>query len=216
MVFRRDSKTDSFQRQMSAVRQQIGGDEEAERRPASRESRREADRSPVKDQQTESDQETPVYGFGDFASAITPHESGSGIMSPEPPVLPSVPVVDAQTTVIAHDSVWKGEIQSTGTVHVHGRFEGAITAKADVYVAEEADVDATITAKNVVIAGKTAGSIRCDERFEVLPSGRVTGTIGAPTLVVHEGAQVSGQFQMNATAPLETKLTPVVQRRART
>jgi cytoskeletal protein CcmA (bactofilin family) len=216
MVFRRDSKTDSFQRQMSAVRQQIGGDEEAERRPAPRETRFEAGRPPVSDRQNDVDQASPVYGFGDFANAITPNQSESGVMEPEPPVLPDVPVIDSQTTVIAHDTVWKGDIQSNGTVHVHGRFEGAITAKNDVYVAEEADVDATITATNVVIAGKTGGTVRCENRFEVLPSGRVTGSIVAPTLVVHEGAQVSGQLRMSAPEPAETKLTPVVQRRVTT
>ena len=72
-------------------------------------------------------------------------------------------------------------------LHIYGfirGFEGMINARQDVYVAEEADVDATITAGNVVIAGLAKGTIRCEDRFEVLPSGRVSGDIMAPVLVV--------------------------------
>jgi cytoskeletal protein CcmA (bactofilin family) len=213
MVFRRDNKSDSFQRQMSAIRQQIGSDEEPDARSPQRETRYPSDRAANHDRTTQSDQTSGAYGFGDFASSITPQQTGNQQMVPVAPTMPAIPSVDAQTTVIAHDTTWKGEIQSQGTVHVHGRLEGAINAKMDVYVAEEADVDATISATNVVIAGLAKGTVRCESRFEVLPSGRVSGDIMAPTLVVHEGAIVSGQLRMGQGST-ETKPTPVVQRRA--
>ncbi|MCC6790444.1 MAG: polymer-forming cytoskeletal protein [Thermomicrobiales bacterium] len=206
MVFRRDNKTDSFQRQMSALRQQIGSDETAEARP---EPRYPSERAAAYSEPT-----TGAYGFGEFASAVAPTQTGANQMTPVAPELPAIPTVDAQTTVIAHDTVWKGEIQSNGTVHVHGRLEGAVRATRDVYVAEEADVDATVTATNVVIAGLVKGTIRCEARFEVLPSGRVSGDILAPTLVIHEGATVSGQVRMGGQETVEAKPTPVVQRRA--
>lgn len=213
MVFRRDNKTDSFQRQMSAIRQQIGSDEEGEPRPSPRESRRSPDRPSSQERAPTSEQTSGAYGFGDFASSISPQETGIQQMTPVAPAMPAIPVVDAQTTVIAHDTTWKGEIQSQGAVHVHGRFEGAINAKQDVFIAEEAEVDATITASNVVIAGQAGGTVRCATRFEVLPSGRVSGDIMAPTLVVHEGAQVSGQLRMGVQEAAGPKPTPVVQRR---
>ena len=214
MVFRRDSKTDSFQRQMSAIRQQIGTDEEAETRSTHRDSRYPSERAANLDRAAQSDQTSGAYGFGDFASSIAPQQTGNVQMTPVAPDMPAIPAVDAQTTVIAHDTAWKGEIQSQGTVHVHGRFEGSINAKLDVFIAEEADIDATITATNVVIAGLAKGTVRCAARFEVLPSGRVAGDIMAPTLVVHEGALVSGQLRMGTEEVTETKPTPVVQRRA--
>lgn len=210
MVFRRDNKTDSFQRQMSALRSQIGSDEQEEARP---EPRYPSDRAPVIPA-SYAEPTSGAYGFGEFASAIAPSQTGNSQMTPVAPELPAIPAVDAQTTVIAHDTIWKGEIQSNGTVHVHGRLEGAIRAHRDVYIAEEADVDATINATNVVIAGLVKGTIRCEARFEVLPSGRVSGDILAPTLVVHEGATVSGQVRMGGQETVEAKPTPVVQRRA--
>lgn len=215
MVFRRDNKSDSFQRQMSAIRQQIGTDEEPEERPAPRENRYPSERQSNQYVAPSNESTSGAYGFSDFAASVAP---ASGPVSqqavPVAPVMPTIPAVDAQTTVIAHDTIWKGEIQSTGTVHVHGRFEGAIKAQRDVFIAEEADIDAGIVATNVVVAGLAKGTIRCDGRFEVLPSGRVSGDIVAPTLVVHEGATVSGQLRMGTQEPIETKPTPVVQRRA--
>jgi cytoskeletal protein CcmA (bactofilin family) len=208
MVFRRDNKTDSFQRQMSAIRQQIGTEDETETRPAQRDTRYPSERA-ARDEQA-----ADTHGFSDFASALAPQQTGNMKMAAVAPDMPAVPEVDAQTTVIAHDTTWKGEIQSQGTVHVHGRFEGSINATKDVYVAEEADLDATVNATNVVVAGLAKGTVRCSSRFEVLPSGRVTGDIMAPTLVVHEGAIVSGQLRMGSEESNSAKPTPVVQRRA--
>jgi cytoskeletal protein CcmA (bactofilin family) len=211
MVFRRDNKTDSFQRQMSALRQQIGGDEETEDRAGAPE---QSDRGGGSFSTAFNEPASGAYGFSDFANSVAPSQTGNQQMTPVAPELPAIPTVDAQTTVIAHDTMWKGEIQSNGTVHVHGRLEGAIRANRDVYIAEEADVDSTITATNVVIAGLFKGTIRCEARFEVLPTGRVSGDILAPTLVIHEGALVTGQFRMGGQETVEAKPTPVVQRRA--
>ena len=213
MVFRRDNKPDSFQRQMSALRQEIRSEDEPADRPPARDARYPSDRAAAGAGQSGSP--AGAYGFGEFAGSVTPQQTGSQEMTPVAPDLPSIPAVDAQTTVIAHDTMWKGEIQSNGAVHVHGRLEGAIRANKDVFIAEDADVDATITAVNVVVAGLVKGTIRSESRFEVLPSGRVSGDIVAPTLVVHEGATVSGQLRMSAQEAVESpKPTPVVQRRA--
>jgi len=213
MVFRRDNKTDSFQRQMSALRQQIGSEDESTDRPPARDARYPSERAPAVGT-GQADSPAGAYGFGDFASSVAPQQTGNNDMTPVAPELPSIPSVDAQTTVIANDAMWKGEIQSNGSVHVHGRLEGAIRANKDVFIAEDADVDATITANTVVVAGIVKGTIRSEARFEVLPSGRVSGDIVAPTLVVHEGATVSGQLRMSVQETVEANPTPVVQRRA--
>lgn len=210
MVFRRDNKSDSFQRQMSAIRQQIGSDAESEERPGQREARYPSDRAAGQF----SEPAAGAYGFGEFAAAGAAQSANQPV--PLPPEMPTIPAVDAKTTVIANGTIWKGEIQSNGSVHVHGRFEGSIKATQDVFIADEADMDASIAATNVVIAGLAKGTIRCDTRFEVLPTGRVSGDIVAPTLVVHEGATISGQLRMSAqdTAEAKPTPTPVVQRRA--
>lgn len=219
MVFRRESKVDAFQRQISALRQQLGSEGEM----------------------TSADEEGDAYPAGDLRAGEPAHEtymepayrsrdiggfSFSSSASPLPteqyedeamtPALPT-PVVDAQTSVVAHDTTWKGDLRSSGSLHVHGVVDGTLTAQEDIYIAEEAEVTATITAANVIVAGFVRGVIRCGSRFEVLPRGRVSAEVQAPTLVVHEGAIVSGQVRMGPAEPSalpEQPSPPVVHRRA--
>ncbi|MGH2558367.1 MAG: bactofilin family protein [Thermomicrobiales bacterium] len=191
---------DSFQRQMSALRQQLGNEGAKEAEPYQDQSATPADAG--------------GFNFGDFGSAGAATETDIASEA-EAPLVPDVPVVTDQTSVVAHDTAWKGEFDSEGSVHIHGRVEGSVRAKQDVFIAEEADVDATVTATNVIVAGLVKGTIRCTSRFEVLPQGRVSGDFHAPTLVVHEGAFVTGQFRMGASEQsTEAKPTSVVQRRA--
>jgi cytoskeletal protein CcmA (bactofilin family) len=225
MVFRRENKAgDAFQRQISALRQQLGADasDELDEVDAERTDPVEvsADRHPYPPPSSSGSVEPAppaqrAYGFtrygNDDATVAAPADAAAVAASPTPPALLSD---DVQVTVIAHDTVWKGELTSEGSIAVHGRYEGSIRARNDVYVAEEADVDATVTAEKVIIAGLVKGTIRCGTRFEVMPTGRVTGDVQAPTFVVHEGAVVSGQFRMGPLEPAEQKPAPVVHRRA--
>ncbi len=205
-MFRRENKTDSFDRQMDVLRDQLGDgpgfDEEPMNQPAV---------------QPEPYAPPPVdrardYGFGQSSVAARP----SQLMSePEPPEMPSIPEVNVKTTVIAHDAQWKGDITSEGDVHIYGRFDGSVRARVTIFVAEGAEVDAALASDSIVVAGSSKGSVRAQSRFEVLPSGRVAGDIVSPTLVVHEGSTIAGQLRMapGESAP-ETGPTPVVQRRA--
>lgn len=237
MVFRKDSKIESFQRQISALRQQLGPvpeDQEEDEFYDDRDAERAAEPAPVRSigtgqsatgmtpmpnepRSTSSSSHQPaVYESDREREVYSPYASPAVRMEePEPPEPYVTPIADAQTSVIAHDTIWKGDLQSDGTIHIHGRVEGSIRAKQDVYVAEEADVDATITAANVVIAGLVKGSIRCGARFEILPQGRVTGEVQAPTLVVHDGASVTGQFRMGAGEGTDAAKPAVVRRAGR-
>lgn len=202
-MFRRENKGDtgdSFERQMGALRQQLG-DQPAE------------DSDEAVDEFDRGEQGYPdrTQGYGNGGLGAEPSPPG-----PEttPPPAPSIPEVDATTTVIAHDTTWKGEMSSDGSVHIHGRFDGAVKAEQAVFVAEGAEVDATLTAEAVIVAGTSRGTVRARGKFEVLPTGRVAGDIYAPTLVVHEGAVISGQLRMTNEELSEAKPTSVIQRRA--
>lgn len=187
MVFRKDSKVDAFQRQISALRQQLG-DGEAVRPEVADEGAPASGFEPVAYSSRESPRSEPYFQGPDTYAPVDSN----------PPPFQSAPL-DDQTSVVAHDTLWNGDLQSNGTVHVHGRVEGSLTAKHDVFVADEAEVSANISADNVSVAGLVRGTVRCANRFEVLPQGRVGGDVFAPILVVHEGATINGQFKMTGT-----------------
>lgn len=224
MVFRRDNKGDSFQRQISALRQQLGSeDDEGERQASGADTDVEqTERVPNQPEQRRSftDRDT-TFSFGDFGSTPVPTPSyDEGVPQPLSSSLPA-PRPDSQTSVIDHDTTWKGDLETAGSIHVHGRLEGSVSASEDVFIGEEADVEASVVALNVIVAGRLRGSIRCGGRFEVLPAGRVTADVQAPALVVHDGAIIAGQVRMksnesDASPPSDPASKPasMVQRRA--
>ena len=129
--------------------------------------------------------------------------------------LPVVPAVDAQISVIAHTTAWSGNLESSGSLHVHGRVEGSLVARDDIFIAEEAEIDAVVSAATVTVAGNVRGSINCSDRFEVLPRGRVMGDVRAPVIVIHEGALVAGEIAMTAAADVRAPSASLEPRAAR-
>lgn len=226
MVFRRDNKVDSFQRQMSALRNQLGstGDELDD----SRDDMPELDDDQLSNDGAyrnqastpAADQDAGAYSFGNYPSQQG--QEASSMAPEERPVVPEMPDADGQVSVVARETSWKGDIDSETSIHVFGKIEGALTAREDIWIAEGAEVDATITAQRVIIAGSASGSVNASGRFEALPSGRISADISSPVSVVHEGATINGNFravstESNADARSDrASAASVIQRRTRT
>ena len=190
MVFRRDSKVDAFQRQLSALRNQLGN--EPAELPAS---------IPDRDlEPTSSGRPLPDLDFFSESTYTLRDELDIAplpVVEAQPDPQTPVPAMDTETSVIAHGTAWSGNLESTGSLHIHGRADGTLTARNSIFVAEDAEVEATLQAAHVVVAGLVRGSVRCLERFEVLPRGRISGDVQAPRVVIHDGAVVTGRVSMS-------------------
>ncbi len=219
MVFRRDNKVDQFQRQMNALRHQIGGEEEAAQADMSQEVPDIADERFPDEPFDERGPDAGGYSFGSYpAAAQAPDE----IEEDNALSVPEMPGVDSQISVVAQGALWKGEVEADGSVHVFGRVEGTLTAKEDVWIAEGSDVQATVTARQVIVAGQVSGEVRALNRFEALPQGVVEADVQAPSFVVHEGATINGKLTMSSSDSSISSgraerqgSTPIVQRRTR-
>ena len=172
MVFRKESRADSFQRHISALRQQLGTDQDDELYD---------DAEPMPDAPERLDSSRPA--------AVDPVP----LAASRPSVLPSG---DASTGIIAADSVWSGTLRSHGSLRIYGVVEGDLTADDEIYVAEGARINARLSSRVVVVAGTVEGTVECSGRLEVLPTGRVSGDVTTPSLVVHEGATIEGDLRM--------------------
>lgn len=223
MVFRRDNKVDSFQRQMSALRNQLGstGDELDPLQDDMPELDDEyTDDGGYRNQANASNQDSSAYSFGNYpASAGQPAPEGDEVV---PPAVPDMPPADGSVSVVATDASWKGDISSETSIQVFGKVEGTLTAREDVWVAEGAEVDATITAQRVIIAGNVSGSVIASGRFEALPTGRISADVSSPISVVHEGASINGNFRAGGSESNgegrsdRPSAASVIQRRTRT
>jgi cytoskeletal protein CcmA (bactofilin family) len=122
----------------------------------------------------------------------------------EPPRMPipdmSLGASQTGASLVAKDAVWEGKLICSGNVRVEGTLRGEIETQGTLFVAAEAQVDGTVRARNVTLAGEIKGDLHCDERLEVLPGGAARGEVDTGALVVHEGAFIDSRFQMRREA----------------
>jgi cytoskeletal protein CcmA (bactofilin family) len=223
VVFRRDNKVDAFQRQMSSLRQQIGGaqgagDEEETAIPDLEDERfpREAYSQPPSGR----DQDTGGYSFGTYPAAGE-QPTAPAPDQPRVPEVPQMPASDGQVSIVAKANFWKGDLEADGSLHVYGRVEGSLRSKEDIWIADGADVNASVNARRVIVGGTVSGSIRAIDRFEALPQCQINADVQAPVFVVHEGANITGQLKMGSSDGTDSRADrsgspAIIQRRART
>jgi cytoskeletal protein CcmA (bactofilin family) len=217
MIFRRENRGESFQRQISNLRQkpQSESPEEEEEQQYDYEAQEYESEEAADTGSFATDQGTPGEGIS-FPSSrsesteFAPHETaiGSSQATPdpepvrqetrqwEPPSPQTTQSGDVTTSMIARNTYWNGTLRSEGSLQVHGKADGELHSETDLYVAEGAEVDASLHADSVVVAGLVRGKIEARSRLEILPQGEVTGDVRSPKLVVHEGATISGQLKM--------------------
>ena len=108
-------------------------------------------------------------------------------------------------TVIGPDASFKGDLRFESAAKVLGRFEGSITSKGKVHIANGSDCKATIAAKEVAVEGRIEGNVEAGDRIEIKPTGIVMGDIVAARMVMAEGASINGHCHIGpngqATVP---------------
>lgn len=82
-------------------------------------------------------------------------------------------------------------------LQINGRFEGTLNTKGNLSIGERAQVKATIEGESIEIGGGVQGNITATTRVEVLATGRVTGKVTAPRVIIHEGGILNGTLDMS-------------------
>lgn len=127
--------------------------------------------------------------------AVAPPRSSGPAPSP---TLASAPPRSASNCVIGAKTLVKGEIRGDEEVLVEGTVEGHINIQRDLRVGPTGVVRATIEAQSVVVSGEVIGDCIAVTRVEIQSTGRVTGNIKAPKIVIAEGAMFKGSSDMSA------------------
>jgi len=107
---------------------------------------------------------------------------------------------DTQVTVIAADTHIKGEMSFDRTAKVFGKFEGKVTAKGELQIAEGASCHAEVNAGRVTVDGSIEGNVSAQEQIQLNNKARVKGDIKAAKLVVAEGASLFGHCAVGPDA----------------
>jgi cytoskeletal protein CcmA (bactofilin family) len=93
-----------------------------------------------------------------------------------------------QTTIIGADTHIKGDMTFDGAAKLLGTFEGKITAKGDLHIAEGATCRAVVDAGRVTVDGTVDGNVTARERVELTAKAKMKGDLVTAKLLVAEGA----------------------------
>jgi cytoskeletal protein CcmA (bactofilin family) len=104
-------------------------------------------------------------------------------------------------TVLGPGVYYQGNVSGAGGVRIEGGFDGQITIKGALYIAEGAKVTAEVQAGMVTVGGNLKGNVTAG-KVEILATGRIWGDIVTTAFATEEGAFLRGQVTMrDETAP---------------
>ena len=98
----------------------------------------------------------------------------------------------APRTVLFANSSISGKLSYNLPVKIDGNFTGEIKSTELLVIGSNAQVDAHISARQVHLEGKLAGSVQTMGCFELMPGGYFKGEARVGELRVHPGATFDG------------------------
>ena len=113
-----------------------------------------------------------------------------------------------ETTIISDTSNFQGNIETEGTLIVHGSVTGMIKC-GSLEILQEGDVDANVEAESVSVAGKFQGEMFCSGRLNILSTGTVIGEIAYGRLSIQSGGQLAGNLTRSKAR--DTAVLPLYQ-----
>ncbi len=121
-----------------------------------------------------------------------------------PPAIRTV----APFTSIDATTVISGKLRCGETIRIDGRMKGEIRCDKTVIIGQGAIVEASIRADAVVIAGDVKGDIVAKRKVTLESSGRVSGDLSTPGIVIEEGAKLEGRIVIGAEKGAATQKQP--------
>ena len=95
-------------------------------------------------------------------------------------------------TILAEDIDFTGELSFQRPLMIKGRFKGQIKASGDLYIGDDANVEAQISANLVSLKGSVTGNITARARVELFSTSRVDGDITSPDIIMESGSKFNG------------------------
>ncbi len=101
-------------------------------------------------------------------------------------------------TIIGPDANFKGDLSFDSAAKILGKFEGSISSKGKIHVADGAECKAQVSAKEVAVEGHINGNVEASDRVDLRPKGVITGDITAARMTMADGASLDGHCRIGA------------------
>lgn len=101
-----------------------------------------------------------------------------------------------RTTEIGASIVVRGELTAHEDIVISGRVEGIIHSEGQlVTVKPGAEVEADTIAREILVAGRVAGSLSAKERISLQGTAHVEGGLSAAAVILADGAVFHGTVE---------------------
>jgi cytoskeletal protein CcmA (bactofilin family) len=103
-----------------------------------------------------------------------------------------------------------GDIETEGSVHIHGRIEGTVRAAKSVVLGKDGEIVGDLLTQEAVIGGRVDGLVTAENRLELQSTCRIDGRIRARAQHVQlaQGARFNGQIEMIDPEPEVVRALP--------
>ncbi len=110
----------------------------------------------------------------------------------------------ALASVVARETVIKGNIKVENRLFIDGKVEGSIESSTTVTIGKDGLVEGEVKINKLIISGRAKGKVDC-EICEILSGGLVEGELIVRTLIVEAGGMIEGKTTMKRTPEVEAE-----------
>jgi cytoskeletal protein CcmA (bactofilin family) len=137
--------------------------------------------------------------------AINPPSEPSPLAAPRNTSLNS-----QEQATIGKSLVIKGEVTGSESLYIDGRVEGAINLPGNrVTVGRNGQVQANVSAKEVVVLGKVKGNVTASDRVDIRNEGSLSGDVVCQRISIEDGAYFKGSIDIRKANPKEMSGTTI-------
>lgn len=137
------------------------------------------------------------------SSGSTPEPAAAAPAPAKEPTPPPPPPPRTETAVthISKTVLLRGSISGSENLFVDGRVEGTIDLPASVVtIGVNGQIEAAVTARELIILGKMKGDVVSAERVEIRAQGSLTGDVSSVRISIEDGAFFKGSIDIRKDA----------------
>jgi cytoskeletal protein CcmA (bactofilin family) len=118
----------------------------------------------------------------------------------------------SQQNMIAHGTVFEGDLKSEGDFRIEGTIKGTLITKGKVVIGNTGLVEGSLNCNNADVEGQIKGKLVVSDTLSLRASAHVDGDVQTGKLAVEPGATFNANCQMkDAVKALKTTLNPTLE-----
>ncbi len=101
---------------------------------------------------------------------------------------------------VGEQTTFTGNITGSEDILINGELVGDIDVRASVHIGGSGHMKGTIKAVNVIIEGRVEGTLKIEEKIELMSNANITANMECKQLAVADGAFFEGKVHMEGIA----------------